>query len=398
MHALEFTIGALIALLGYAWVVFPVLLRWAAGRRPGLPIGGAPAGDNPLPALTVIISAFNEETVIADRVRNLLALDYPADKLRVLIGVDGATDRTADMARRAAAGDPRVEVMAFPVNRGKVAVLKDLAARARDRVQSSVFSLQILVFSDANTMFDPDALRRLVAPFSDASVGGVCGRLVLGAKPHPSPEGSYWRWETKLKTWESRLDSCLGANGAIYAIRAPLFPSGIPDNTIVDDFVIGMKVREAGGRFLYEPASVAREELPERADEWRRRVRIGAGDYQAIALCRACLHPRYGWFAWCFWSHKVLRWMTPHLILLLIACALWSFALNPSPQVTRPSAWGLAGAAGIGILAVAGRVFPSRVRIGLAAWHFIEMQAALFAGFLRFCRGNLRGRWDRTPR
>ena len=101
-------------------------------------------------------------------------------------------------------------------------------------------------------------------------------------------------------------------------IRTGLFWAEIPDNTIIDDFVIGMKVREQGYRMVYAPTAVAREELPETLDdEWRRRIRIGAGDYQALVLCRKCLLPRYGKFAWMFWSHKVARWFTPHLLLLL---------------------------------------------------------------------------------
>src|SRR6185503_6079299 len=108
-------------------------------------------------------------------------------------------------------------------------------------------------------------------------------------------ESVYWKFETWLKTRESELDSCLGANGAIYAIRARLFWASIPPNTIIDDFVIGMKVREQGYRMLYEPRAIALEELPpEVAHEWKRRVRIGAGDYQAIRLCRACLSPSFG--------------------------------------------------------------------------------------------------------
>ena len=164
-------------------------------------------------------------------------------------------------------------------------------------------------------------------------------------------------------------------------------------------------MREAGHRMVYEPFAVAREELPERRDEWRRRVRIGAGDYQALWLCRACLRPRYGWFAWCFWSHKALRWFTPHTALILLGSSVYSL-LASRPGLSeaearvlfRPSTLALIVMSSIGTLAVSGRVLGSRFSLGLALWHFIEMQAALFVGFLRFCRGNLRGRWDRTPR
>jgi cellulose synthase/poly-beta-1,6-N-acetylglucosamine synthase-like glycosyltransferase len=410
-------------ILAYAWGLYPLLLRRAASS----PASTGPKATNEqqivdVPHITVIISAYNEEAVIGERVRNLLALDYPADCLRILLGVDGGTDRTAEVARAAAGGDPRVEVLAFEKNRGKVAVLKSLVARVQGsgfraqaeagvrepRTSSLKFPTDALVFSDANTMFQADALRQLVSPLSNPSIGGVCGRLVFVAgaqgstiQPPPTdaqPEGTYWSWETKLKTWESRLDSCLGANGAIYAIRASLFPYDIPDNTIVDDFVIGMKVREAGLRLVYEPLAVAREELPERRDEWRRRVRIGAGDFQALAVCSHCLRPRYGWFAWCFWSHKVLRWVTPHLIIALVMCSLWGVALGSGFCFPSPSVLALTGLAALLTLGLIGRIIGSSFCLGQVAWHFVEMQAALFVGFLRFCRGNLQGRWHRTPR
>jgi cellulose synthase/poly-beta-1,6-N-acetylglucosamine synthase-like glycosyltransferase len=242
-------------------------------------------------------------------------------------------------------------------------------------------------------MFDPQAVRRLVAPLREPRVGGVCGRLVFH-KPAGgvTDEGVYWRLENRLKEYESAWDSCLGANGAIYAIRPELFWDALPDNTIVDDFVIGMKVREQGYRFLFAPAAEAHEELPATvAGEWKRRVRIGAGDYQALVLCRRCLAPGFGRFAWMFWSHKVLRWFTPHLLALVAALAL---AQYPFATAVALGAVLLAGAAGY-----AGRnVRGAWIRPFQLGAYFLAMQAALAAGFVRFCRGGLAGTWERTER
>jgi cellulose synthase/poly-beta-1,6-N-acetylglucosamine synthase-like glycosyltransferase len=389
MTLLNFAIVAAHAVILYAWILFPALLAWRS-RRTATP--SPSPSDSDLPAVAIILSAYNEEAHIAARVRNLLEMDYPG-RWTALIGVDGSKDRTAAEALAAAAGYPRIEILDFAENRGKVAVLKDLAERIRRDVP-------LLVFTDANTEFEPQALRRLVAPFADKSVGGVCGKLVFvepaGGK---TDENVYWKLENWLKARESDIDSCLGANGAIYAVRSPLFWSAIPSNTIIDDFVIGMKVREQGARMVYEPRAVAVEELPtDIADEWKRRVRIGAGNYQAIRLCAPCLGPSYAAFAWAFWSHKVLRWFTPHLMLAGFALA-FAGATSNSPAVGFVTLAFYAGAAVSALLGVLLGRRGGLIGTLLGGIHYLlAMQAALFAGFLRFCRGNLEGRWQRTAR
>ncbi len=418
----------------YAWLLYPLLLQLAAYSRPRSRIafssvsaartseGAAAAKPWPDPATAnekeqkttpaspdtaylparavILIAAHNEAADIEQRLMNLAMQDYPKDRFVIYVGVDGATDDTAavveTVAARLISAGLRVEVYADTERRGKVATLKRLVARvARD-----VPDAEWLVFTDANTHFEPDALRRLLEPFTDPGVGGVCGRLIL-EPPRSVPcrtgtghasENRYWTWENKLKTLESRLDSCLGANGAIYAVRSRLFPDSLPDNTIVDDLVIGMKVREQGYRMLYEPAAIARETLPATSAEWRRRIRIGAGDFQALNLCRRCLSPRLGWFAWFFFSHKVLRWLTPHLLLMVWGLAAFGMIRG-----------GLAGMTGIlyGLVVAGGPLAILAARFGRhrhAVDYFIAMQAALLLGSFQWLRGGLRGDWERTPR
>ena len=207
-------------------------------------------------------------------------------------------------------------------------------------------------------------------------------------------EPVYWNFETRLKMAESSLDSCLGANGAIYAVRSELFSMDIPGNTIIDDFVIGMKVREQGYRMVYEPGAVATEDLPETVqDEWRRRIRIGAGAYQALSLCRACLSPRYGVFAWMFWSHKVMRWFTPHLMVGLLVIGCWLLGA-PAARLAGHGYWVL-GLLGVFVVGLASRRFRKGLKL---LSYFITMQVALLMGFVRYCRGNLSGAWARTER
>jgi cellulose synthase/poly-beta-1,6-N-acetylglucosamine synthase-like glycosyltransferase len=390
MTGLDWALALVHGILVYSWILFPALLA-VRRRRPA-----SASGPSTTPRVAFVLSAYNEERHIGARVRNLIDIDYPEAQWRAYIGVDGARDRTAEEALRAASGHPNIGVFDFSENRGKVAVLKDLVARALADPQPP----EILVFTDANTAFQRNAVRHLTAPFSDPAVGGVCGRLMLiAAKGAEGGENVYWRVENWLKARESAVDSCLGANGATYAIRAPLFWSAIPSNTIIDDFVIGMKVREYHYRMVYEPRAIAVEEMPATlGDEWKRRVRIGAGDFQAIRLCARCLSPAYGNFAWFFWSHKVLRWFTPHLMLAGILLALAGAIADHAPLALAI----LALYAGLGLAAWFGRAsrpHSSRLmQLLRGVQYLVAMQVALFAGFLRFCRGNLEGRWQRTER
>ncbi len=385
------TLIILACVLAYAWILYPAVAMWlgrAGGRECAV---GCKQGAIQLPSVAILLSAHNEEAEILKRLENLAALNYPAELLHVHLGVDGGGDRTAEIALEWAKSHPRVSVLVSRQNQGKTAMLKKLAAGSRG-------SSSLLVFTDANTCFAPDAIYQLVLPFSDAKVGGVCGRLIfLDEAGTETRENLYWKMETLLKAAESRMDSCLGANGAIYAIRAELFWAEIPDSTIIDDFVIGMKVREQGFRMVYEPQAVAYEQTPARiADEWRRRVRIGAGAFQAMAYCYACLSPKYGRFALIFWSHKMLRWFTPHLMLLLAAVAVTSGLYGEGASVVCGGGI-LAAGAGFVLLALLGRFIGVNSRLK-AFEYFLSMQVALFVGFLRYCRGGLKGSWERTER
>jgi glycosyltransferase involved in cell wall biosynthesis len=438
------------------------------------PMGGGTDWPCASLSVSIIFSAYNEESVIRERLENLSLVSASIDahfssasrdrRLNILVGVDASTDKTAEIARECASRHTNIHVREFNERRGKVAVLKELVKESHQLSVSTNQSNQqpptsILIFTDANTMFRPDVIEKLLSHFSDPAVGGVCGRLEFTEKPtrpaklgrsresrgqeegrlnsevesqglevnrqstacspqpaderspfairHASmtpspPEGFYWRWETRLKVMESRLDSCLGANGAIYAMRSELFWTDIPDNTVVDDFVIGMKIRQQGFRMVYDPAAVAEEEFPAVADEWGRRVRIGAGDYQALNLCRRCMLPQYGTFAWMFLSHKVLRWFTPHMVLAMASISVLSVVKDG-----RFTGYGIplavmVGIAGLCACSVIGRLLRNTKAgcFGLlrACDYFVTMQAAVFVGFLRFCKSDLRGSWDRTAR
>jgi cellulose synthase/poly-beta-1,6-N-acetylglucosamine synthase-like glycosyltransferase len=352
-----------------------------------------------LPAVAILLSAHNEEMHIGARIKNLIELGYPEEKITVRIGVDGSSDRTADIARQSASTHLRIQVYEVTKRRGKIAMLKDLFNQSKE---------DILILTDANTFFKANVIQKLVSHFKDPNIGCVCGKLEFVGE---GAESVYWQIETQFKIMESALDSCLGANGAIYAIRRSLFWTEIPDNTIVDDFVIGMKVREQGMRVVYEPRAVGQENLPSTTDEWVRRKRIGAGDYQALSLCKKCLLPKYGKFAWVFWSHKVLRWFTPHILITLFISAFATLAIHIFLGTANSDAIELKFSFTplivmvVLLSALSARLlthFPTVKGKFLKPLrlcdHFLTMQAALFLGFLRFCRGNLQGHWERTSR
>ena len=360
----------------YSYAIYPLLLALATARR-----RESPPEPSPWPSVSVIISVYNEEKHITQRIENLLALDYPHDKLEILIGSDGSTDRTNELVGQLP--DARVKLHAFEPRGGKPGVLNRLVPQARG---------EFLVFSDANAMFAPDALRKLTRHFADPHIGGVCGRLVLHGEHSETDEGPYWKLETYLKTRESALDSCLGANGAIYAIRKSCWP-GIPDNTFVDDFVIGMRVREQGVRVVYDTEAVATEELPQSiGHEMTRRIRIGAGDFQALFLCWRSLLPWRGFHSIAFWSHKVLRWFTPFL---MIAALVSNVALASHPFFAVLLALQLA----FYTLALVGTFMRRRKIVVFSAPHyFVIINLALLFGCFRFITGTQQVAWKRTVR
>jgi cellulose synthase/poly-beta-1,6-N-acetylglucosamine synthase-like glycosyltransferase len=372
------------ALIIYTYVVYPLVLVALASRRRGFVHSDA-ADQRFLPTVSVLIVAHNEEAVIRARIENLLATDYPKEKLELVIASDGSRDRTAAIAREYS--DRSVALVEFPSRTGKAAVL--------DAVIPTLTG-EIVILSDANTMMDRAAARRLVRWFCDPRVGSVCGKLVLTDSTTGSNVDSvYWRYETLLKRCEGKLGGLLGANGGIYAIRRSLF-RGIRHDTIIDDFVIPLLARvRTGCRLVYDETAVAYEETPpEISIEFRRRARIGAGDFQSITLLWPLLDPRRGAIAFTFFSHKLLRWLCPFFLLGLATANLVLVDI------------GIYGVTlGVGVIlcsvALAGQHFPRRSSIGRAmrlATMFAAMNAALLVGFFRWATGQQSSAWERTVR
>jgi len=370
--------------VGYTWVGYPLILalfsRWF-GRWTRAPRGGEVS----LPGVSLLIAAHNEEAVIGQRLRNALNLDYPADKIEIVVVADGCTDETTTIVNRFARQG--VRLIEREQRRGKASAIN----AAWDELHGD-----IVLLSDANTEMEQDAVRKLVRWFRNPKVGVVCGRLQLTDPASGNNVDSlYWKYETHLKQWEGRLGALPGANGGIYAIRKELFRS-LPENTLLDDLVIPMTARLHNTCVLvYDAEAVAHEEAaPDVAAEFRRRARIGAGGYQCLGRLWPILDPRQGWIAWTFMSHKLLRWLCPFFLLLLLVSNLL-LVNRPFYLMTL-----LVLSAGTLTGLVAG-FLPGRWRIlrplRLLSM-FVAMNLAIFVGFWHWLFQPQQGTWQRTPR
>jgi cellulose synthase/poly-beta-1,6-N-acetylglucosamine synthase-like glycosyltransferase len=270
---------------------------------------------------------------------------------------------------------------------GKASVLSRVVPRARG---------EIVLLTDANVMLDRGAAKALARHFQDPAVGAVVGRLRLynRVKRHYE-ESLYWRYETALKYFEGKLGCVLGANGGLYAIRRVLFPH-LRESTIVDDFVVPIRLAARGWRIPFEPEAIGHEETTEDIErEFGRRARIAAGNWQSLALVPEVLYPRTGFLSFAFVSHKLVRWLAPFLLVV-------GFALTVATALrgSRSSLLLLALQLTFYALALAGRMGArgSFGRVASIAYYFVSMNAALAVGLWRFVRGTQGAAWNRTDR
>ena len=278
------------------------------------------------PTVTVIIAAYNEETIIGARLENALALDYPRDCLQILVASDGSTDRTDEIV--ASYASRGVLLLSLP-RRGKIRTLNAAVARATGK---------ILVFTDANIMCRADTLRALVANFADPRVGGVAGHTACtldpGSESSSYGERLYWRYDTWLKKLESQTGSIVSAHAGLYAIRRVLFRP-IPDGAVTDGFAISTAVVAKGYRLVFEPDALATEvAVPESHREFRRRVRLMTRGLRSVFLRRSLLNPlQYGFYSVILASHKVGRRLVPVSLAVLGVASVAAWPHGPIYQL-----------------------------------------------------------------
>ncbi|MDQ3804356.1 MAG: glycosyltransferase family 2 protein [Acidobacteriota bacterium] len=369
--------GALALLYTYAG--YPLLV-WAVSRLRPRPAARADCE----PTVTVVITAYNEERDLAAKLENTLALDYDPAKLEILVASDCSTDRTDEIARSFAARGVRLHRQ--PERLGKTAAQNAAVELARG---------ELVLFSDATTLYRPDVLRAMAPNFADPSVGCVAGHLVY-VDPARTGTGrgarSYWGYETFLRRHESRAGSLIGAPGCLYAVRraayVPLY------HEACSDFIIATKMVEQGLRAVYEPAAVCTEETNSRAGkEFRMRVRIIAQTLTDLWRHRAMLNPRRGGFySVQLLSHKVMRYLVPFF---LLACFVSSLVLAPGTRF-----WAAVVAAQVGFygLAVATlkleRTGLRPPRLLALPQYFVLANAAALVAFYKFARGERYARWE----
>jgi cellulose synthase/poly-beta-1,6-N-acetylglucosamine synthase-like glycosyltransferase len=327
-----------------------------------------------LPTVSLIVPAYDEEEVIADKVAGALALDYPRERLQVIVASDGSTDATADRARAAGAS----LVLDLPPG-GKVAALNAAAEQAAG---------EILAFSDANSVWSRDALRRLVGPFADPGVGYVCGQVRFLDPAGDNLEGAYWRYEMTVREAESALAGVTAGNGAIYAVRRdayiPLPPTGS------HDLSFPFRLAKRRLRSLYEPGARAEEKMvPTIEGEWARKRRMMVGLWD-IVVGEGMLSPR-GYsplFAFELLSHRVLRYLSPllHLVVFLANLALlgdgWVYTVTFFLQVALLAA------------ALLGRWLPATpFRV---ARYYVLTTSSIGAGLWDRARRGGGGRWEKA--
>lgn len=376
----EVVLWGSLACLGFVYLGYPAVLWVITTLRPRPVRRGSPT-----PSVTVVIAAYNEAEHVEATVRNKLASDYPEDLLDVMVVSDCSEDGTDNLLR--ALESPRMGWFRLERRSGKTSALNEAVPRARG---------DIIVFSDANSMYELDAIRKLVENFADPNVGYVTGRLIYeGHEPSVAGagSGSFMRYESWLRELESKIGSIVGVNGGVDAVRSRLYRAMRSDQ--LPDFVLPLTVVERGFRVVYDPRAVSREPaLESGADEYGMRVRVALRALWALKDMRALLNPfRHGLFAWQLWLHKVARYAA-------FAFLGFAFVANAALVVGRPMYRAFLGVqvvcyltAGLGWLVerAGGRLGPL-----FAPYYFVLVNLGAAQAFALFLLGKKRATW--TPR
>lgn len=371
--------------LGYGIVLYFLvrIRRIFKGKR------AVPGIDQEMPSLTLIIAAYNEESIIEEKIANTLQLSYPAGKLSVVFVTDGSTDRTPELV----SAWPGIKLMHTPLRSGKILAMH----RAMKEVTS-----EIVVFTDANTFLNREALLLIARHYADPKVGAVSGEkrvMQEAVSDATAGEGFYWKYESALKKWDSELYSVVGAAGELFSVRNSLYTDVEPD-TILDDFMISMRIAQQGYRIIYEPAAYASELSSENiSEELKRKVRIAAGGIQSILRLKKLLNPFHDpLLSFQYVSHRVLRWtVTPFLMMLALLLNIvivvqsggWLYTLILVLQVVFYSA------ALLGWLLEKRRI---KVKALFVPYYFCVMNYAVLAGIRRYLKGSQSAAWDRSKR
>jgi cellulose synthase/poly-beta-1,6-N-acetylglucosamine synthase-like glycosyltransferase len=378
-----------VSLAAVAWTYagYPLLLLALARLRPRASRSRPQSQGRSLePAVTVIISAYNEEKAIRQKMETTLALDYPADKLEVIVASDSSTDRTHDIVRELA---PRgVRLVVLPERAGKTAAQNLAAASAKG---------EVLIFTDATTALRRDSVRQLVACFADPRVGCAGAELEYvsqGGSAVGQGGGLYWRYERRVKELEAEVSTLIGVSGCLYAVRASTYRPIDPD--LISDFVIAGDVFQRGFITVYGGGAVSSERTHEETgQEFEMRVRVIIRTINALVRRARMLNPlRYGFFSFQLFSHKVLRYLVPELLLAIFASGLWLALRRGGPA----SVYGVITVAQLALY-LAAAVGWARQKLGLrlplvhVPFYFVVVNLAALWALVLYLRGERKVIW-----
>lgn len=379
----------LIAVVLYTYIGYGLLL-WILirFRKKTAPVSTADA--NGLPRVAHIIAAYNEEDFIEKKINNALSIDYPRHLSRIIIVADGSTDRTMEIVRRY----PDVELFFEPARKGKVA--------AMNRAVENTLDVDILIFSDANTLLNKEAFKYIIGHYRDPLVGGVSGekKVISDGQVPGQGEGLYWKYESVLKKLDSDYYSVVGAAGELFSVRRELFER-VPENIVLDDFYISLHICKRGLVVKYEPRAYAME-TPSFSlkDEKKRKVRISAGAFQSMVILKDLLNiGRYGKLAFLYISHRVLRWaVCPFALPLILLLNVIIVMAGDAPLYTVM----LAAQILFYSLAVAGWLFSGSAarnfKLFYVPYYFVFMNVSVWGGLSRYLNGAQSAMWEKARR
>jgi biofilm PGA synthesis N-glycosyltransferase PgaC len=372
---------------GYGLLLYFVIkIKRSVKGKPVLPVTDFAA----LPTCTLIVAAYNEEGYMADKIANCLQLQYPEGKLKFIFVTDGSTDNTAEIIGQY----PQIQLLHRPERAGKIAAVH----RAMEYVNT-----EVVVFTDANTFLNPEAITRICRHYSDSTVGAVAGekRVQIDANADASAagEGFYWKYESALKKWDSELYSVVGAAGELFSVRRSLYQD-VPADTVLDDFMISMLIAAKGYRIIYEPDAYALETASENvSEELKRKIRIAAGGIQSILRLKPLLFSfKYPILSFQYVSHRVLRWtVTPFFMILALILNVfivinydsWFYQLLLVAQVL------------FYLSALLGFVLEKRqlrVKVLFIPYYFCVMNYAVLAGIIRYFTKKQSSVWEKAKR
>lgn len=342
-----------------------------------------------MPTCTLIVAAYNEKDLIDEKIANTLALNYPQGRLEIVFVTDGSSDGTPDEVAKY----QQIKLLHSDERKGKIAAVHRAIAQV---------TTDIMVFTDANTFLNEDALLLICRHYGDAKVGAVAGekRVKIDETADATAgEGFYWKYESKLKEWDSELYSVVGAAGELFSVRKSLYEP-VPLNSVLDDFMISMRIAEKGYVIIYEPEAYAQEDTSANIkEELKRKIRIAAGGLQSVIWLSALLNPfRFPVLSFQYISHRVLRWTITPLLMILVLILNVIMVANGGPLLYTII---LVGQVLFYLSAYLGKVMEEkklRVKILFIPYYFCVMNYAVLAGIIRFFSSGQSVMWEKAVR